>query len=89
MGVHLDWSREYFTMDNQRSMAVFEAFKRLYHDGLIYRDMRIVSWCCYLGTAISDIEVGKTTATILSSKTVINCAVSIAFPFFFSQQFDF
>jgi valyl-tRNA synthetase len=36
---------------------VTEAFVRLYEQGLVYRDSRLVNWCCKLNTAISDIEV--------------------------------
>ncbi|XP_075649349.1 valine--tRNA ligase, mitochondrial 1-like [Castanea sativa] len=57
LGASLDWSRECFTMDEQRSRAVTEAFVRLYKEGLIYRDLRLVNWDCVLRTAISDIEV--------------------------------
>ncbi|KAH9618500.1 hypothetical protein KSS87_013101 [Heliosperma pusillum] len=57
LGATLDWSRECFTMDEQRSMAVTEGFVRLYDEGLIYRDLRLVNWDCVLRTAISDIEV--------------------------------
>ncbi|KAI4369500.1 hypothetical protein MLD38_017935 [Melastoma candidum] len=57
LGASLDWSRECFTMDDKRSRAVTEAFVRLYKDGLIYRDIRLVNWDCILRTAISDIEV--------------------------------
>ncbi|XP_068655538.1 valine--tRNA ligase, mitochondrial 1 [Aristolochia californica] len=57
LGASLDWSRESFTMDELRSKAVTEAFVRLYKDGLIYRDNRLVNWDCILRTAISDIEV--------------------------------
>ncbi|KAL6641285.1 hypothetical protein ACP70R_019466 [Stipagrostis hirtigluma subsp. patula] len=57
LGSSLDWSRECFTMDEQRSKAVTEAFVRLYKEGLIYRANRIVNWDCTLRTAISDIEV--------------------------------
>ncbi|KAK4481061.1 hypothetical protein RD792_011931 [Penstemon davidsonii] len=57
LGASLDWSRECFTMDEKRSMAVTEAFVRLYKEGLIYRDLRLVNWDCVLRTAISDIEV--------------------------------
>ncbi|XP_050251916.1 valine--tRNA ligase, mitochondrial 1-like isoform X2 [Quercus robur] len=56
LGASLDWSRECFTMDEQRSRAVTEAFVRLYKEGLIYRDLRLVNWDCVLRTAISDIE---------------------------------
>ncbi|CAA2978052.1 Valine--tRNA ligase [Olea europaea subsp. europaea] len=57
LGASLDWSRECFTMDEKRSRAVTEAFVRLYKEGLIYRDLRLVNWDCVLRTAISDIEV--------------------------------
>eukprot|EP00262_Sarcandra_glabra_P008440 TRINITY_DN2196_c1_g1_i2.p1 TRINITY_DN2196_c1_g1~~TRINITY_DN2196_c1_g1_i2.p1 ORF type:complete len:1056 (+),score=239.90 TRINITY_DN2196_c1_g1_i2:303-3470(+) len=57
LGTSLDWSRECFTMDEKRSKAVTEAFVRLYREGLIYRDHRLVNWDCTLRTAISDIEV--------------------------------
>ncbi|OMO65589.1 Aminoacyl-tRNA synthetase, class Ia [Corchorus olitorius] len=55
MGAFLDWSLLY--MDEKRSKAVTEAFCRLYEQGLIYRDLRLVNWDCVLRTAISDIEV--------------------------------
>ncbi|KAK4283129.1 hypothetical protein QN277_000116 [Acacia crassicarpa] len=57
LGASLDWSRESFTMDERRSKAVTEAFVRLYKQGLIYRDLRLVNWDSVLLTAISDIEV--------------------------------
>ncbi|KAL2250611.1 UNVERIFIED_CONTAM: Valine--tRNA ligase, mitochondrial 1 [Sesamum indicum] len=57
LGASLDWSRECFTMDDKRSKAVTEAFVRLYREGVIYRDLRLVNWDCVLRTAISDIEV--------------------------------
>ncbi|XP_016704747.2 valine--tRNA ligase, mitochondrial 1 [Gossypium hirsutum] len=60
LGASLDWSRECFTMDEKRSKAVMEAFNRLYKEGLIYRDLRLVNWDCILRTAISDIEVDYT-----------------------------
>ena len=57
LGASVDWSREYFTMDDKLSRAVKEAFVRLYEDGLIYRGKYIVNWCSDCGTAISDLEV--------------------------------
>lgn len=57
LGVSTDWSRERFTMDEQCSRSVQEAFVRLHEDGLVYRDNRLVNWCCMLRSAISDIEV--------------------------------
>ncbi len=57
LGASVDWSREYFTMDDRLSRAVREAFVRLYEQGLIYRGAYIVNWCPRCQTAISDLEV--------------------------------
>jgi valyl-tRNA synthetase len=57
LGCSCDWSREAFTMDEERSMAVRETFVRLYNDGLIYQGDYIVNWCPRCHTAISDLEV--------------------------------
>eukprot|EP01130_Rhizamoeba_saxonica_P017622 TRINITY_DN8580_c0_g1_i1.p1 TRINITY_DN8580_c0_g1~~TRINITY_DN8580_c0_g1_i1.p1 ORF type:complete len:1044 (-),score=286.92 TRINITY_DN8580_c0_g1_i1:31-2904(-) len=59
LGSSLDWERETFTMDETRSRAVNEAFVRLFEEGLIYREKRLVHWCCTLRTAISDLEVDQ------------------------------
>jgi valyl-tRNA synthetase len=57
LGASVDWSREYFTMDDRMSRAVREAFVRLYEEGLIYRGKYIVNWCPRCITAVSDLEV--------------------------------
>lgn len=57
LGSSADWSREYFTMDEQMSAGVIETFVRLYEQGLIYRGKRLVNWDPVLGTAVSDLEV--------------------------------
>jgi valyl-tRNA synthetase len=57
LGASCDWSREYFTMDEQRSRAVTEVFVRLFGAGLIYRGKRLVNWDPVLQTAVSDLEV--------------------------------
>jgi valyl-tRNA synthetase len=57
LGASVDWQREYFTMDDNLSVAVREAFVRLYEQGLIYRGAYIVNWCPRCQTAISDVEV--------------------------------
>jgi len=57
LGASVDWQREYFTMDDNLSVAVREAFVRLYDQGLIYRGAYIVNWCPRCQTAISDLEV--------------------------------
>jgi valyl-tRNA synthetase len=57
LGASVDWQREYFTMDDHLSVAVREAFVRLYEQELIYRGAYIVNWCPRCQTAISDLEV--------------------------------
>ena len=57
LGASVDWSREYFTMDDHLNVAVKEAFVRLYEQGLIYRGSYIVNWDPIQQTAVSDLEV--------------------------------
>ncbi|MCX7663621.1 MAG: valine--tRNA ligase [Tepidimonas fonticaldi] len=57
MGDSVDWSREYFTMDERLSKVVTETFVRLYEQGLIYRGKRLVNWDPVLMSAVSDLEV--------------------------------
>jgi len=57
MGDSVDWSHEYFTMDDNLSKIVTETFVRLYQQGLIYRGKRLVNWDPELKTAVSDLEV--------------------------------
>ena len=57
MGDSVDWSREYFTMDDKLSQTVTETFVQLYKQGLIYRGKRLVNWDPVLQSAVSDLEV--------------------------------
>src|SRR3989344_9606678 len=57
LGASIDWSREAFTLDTERSLAVRTAFKSMYDDGLIYRGARIVNWDPKGQTTISDDEI--------------------------------
>jgi len=57
MGSSLDWSREAYTLDEKRNLAVKTAFKRMYEDDLIYRGSRIVNWDPKGQTTISDDEI--------------------------------
>ena len=57
MGSSCDWSREAFTLDDKRSLAVRTMFKKMYDDGLIYRGHRIVNWDPKGQTTISDDEI--------------------------------
>ena len=62
MGDSVDWTREYFTMDDKLSKVVSETFVKLYEQGLIYRGKRLVSWDPVLQSAVSDLEVENTEA---------------------------
>ena len=57
LGASVDWSREYFTLDENLSAAVTEVFVRLYEQGLLYRGKRLANWDPVLKTAVSDLEV--------------------------------
>ncbi|MEQ8819400.1 MAG: valine--tRNA ligase [Sumerlaeia bacterium] len=57
LGCSCDWSREAFTLDEDRARAVRECFKALYDRGLIYRGEYLVNWDPVDLTAVSDDEV--------------------------------
>ena len=57
LGCSCDWDRKRFTLDEGLSDAVLEEFCNLYKDGLIYRGKRMINWCPYCHSSISDIEV--------------------------------
>ncbi|MDE1974914.1 MAG: valine--tRNA ligase [Patescibacteria group bacterium] len=57
IGASCDWSREKFTLDNDIVRTVYDTFKRLSEDGLLYRGKRIVSWCPKHQTSFSDLEI--------------------------------
>ncbi len=57
MGASVDWTREAYTLDEPRNLAVRTAFKTMYEDGLIYRGETIVNWDPKLQTTVSDDEI--------------------------------
>ncbi len=57
MGSSCDWSREKYTLDEERNRAVNEIFKRLFEDGLIEKGYRLVNWDPQFQTTLSDDEV--------------------------------
>ncbi|PIR68580.1 valine--tRNA ligase [Candidatus Nomurabacteria bacterium CG10_big_fil_rev_8_21_14_0_10_35_16] len=57
MGASCDWSREKFTLDDDIVKTVYQTFKRMSEDKLIYRGNRIVSWCSKHQTSFSDLEI--------------------------------
>ncbi len=63
MGASLDWTREAFTLDAPRSLAVRTIFKRMYDEGVIYRGDRVVNWCPRCASTLSDDELETKTRT--------------------------
>jgi len=57
MGASCDWSRTRFTMDEEYTRAVQEAFMHYYKKGWIYRGDRVVNWCTKDATSLSDLEL--------------------------------
>ncbi len=57
MGASLDYRRTRFTMDERYVRAVMRFFVHLYRRGWIYRANRIINWCPYHETSLSDLEL--------------------------------
>src|SRR5215471_16374033 len=57
IGESCDWSRERFTLSPELSRVVREVFVRLYEQGYIYRENRLLNWCPVCLTVLSDLEV--------------------------------
>jgi valyl-tRNA synthetase len=57
LGVSVDRSRLRFTMDPGYQRAVRAAFVRLWDQGLVYRDLRVVNWCARCRCVVSDMEL--------------------------------
>jgi valyl-tRNA synthetase len=66
LGLSMDWSRYHYSLEPQIVDNVLAVFKKLYQDGLVYRDEKIVNYCTFCGTAFSNLEVvHKTVASHL------------------------
>jgi valyl-tRNA synthetase len=57
IGASLDYRRERFTMDDDYVRAVMRFFVHLHRKGWIYRDNRIINWCPFHETSLSDLEL--------------------------------
>ena len=57
IGASLDYRRERFTMDDAYVRAVMRFFVHLWEKGWIYRANRIVNWCPFHLTSLSDLEL--------------------------------
>ena len=63
LGASCDWSREIFTLDERVIKTVYETFRKLDEDGLLYRGQRIVNWCPKHQTSLSNLETNYQTRT--------------------------
>jgi valyl-tRNA synthetase len=57
LGASMDYRRERFTMDDDYVRAVTRFFVHLYERGWIYRDNRIINWCPFHESSLSDLEL--------------------------------
>jgi len=57
LGFSMDWSRYHYSLEPAIVKNVLSVFKKLYKDGLVYRDEKIVNYCTFCGTAFSNLEV--------------------------------
>lgn len=57
LGASCDWEKSVFTLDQKVVDTVYQTFKRLWDDGLIYRGKRLVNYCTKHQTSFADIEV--------------------------------
>ena len=57
IGASLDYRRSRFTMDEGYVRSVMTFFVHLYERGWIYRANRIINWCPYHETSLSDLEL--------------------------------
>ncbi len=56
LGASCDWSRSLFTLDERVIKIVYDTFKQLETDGLLYRGAHIVNWCSKHQTSLSNLE---------------------------------
>lgn len=57
LGASCDWGSLVFTLDKKVVNTVYDTFKKLWNDGLVYRGERLVNYCTKHHTSFSDIEV--------------------------------
>ncbi|HOZ53409.1 MAG TPA: valine--tRNA ligase [bacterium] len=57
LGASIDWSRQAFTLDEERQKAVKKMFSDMYKEGVIYQGERVVNWCPRCKSTLADDEV--------------------------------
>ncbi len=57
LGASVDWTHYSFSLDPEIIRQVYDSFRQMWNQGLIYRGERLVNYCTFHGTAFADIEV--------------------------------
>ena len=57
LGVSASWKHLTFTLDDKVITTVYDTFKKMWDDNLVYRGERIVNYCTKHQTSFADIEV--------------------------------
>lgn len=57
LGIGASWDNLVFTLDSKVIQTVYQTFKKLWDDGLVYRGERIVNYSTKYQTSYADIEV--------------------------------
>ena len=78
MGASMDYRRERFTMDDGYVRAVLKFFVHLWQRGWLYRDHRIVNWCPFHLSALSDLESTTSRWTTSRSTSAIRSSTAPA-----------
>ncbi|MBI2641974.1 MAG: valine--tRNA ligase [Candidatus Wildermuthbacteria bacterium] len=61
LGASCDWSRDTFTLDKHVVKTVYQTFKKMADEKLIYRGERLVNYCTRHRTAFSNLEIAHET----------------------------
>jgi len=57
LGFSLDWENSHYTLGDNSVKTVYQTFKKMFEEGLVYRGDRLINYCCKHETGLSDLEV--------------------------------
>lgn len=57
LGFLADWDRSVFTLDEHVVKRVFDTFKKMEQEQIVYRDTYMVNYCTHCGTSLAELEV--------------------------------
>ncbi len=59
IGLSADFDRNIFTLDPRIAETIYATFLKMFADGMVYKDVRIVNWSPGMGSVIPDIETDR------------------------------